>query len=243
MTQASIKISNCYVNGVDTIKRANSLRNLFILGGSVVSAQIPILKNISVHFKTGERVGFIGSNGCGKSSLLKVIAGIYPPTSGSVHVSGNISAIIEMGLGLEPELTGRQNIKLLLLYNNMLHLYNKELEQHIIDFSELGSKIDLPLKNYSSGMLSRLAFSATIFQEPDILLLDEVFAAGDSKFVEKSVNFMKNKINSTPITIMVSHSEQIIKENCNRCLLLKNGEIVLDGSPEETFTLYNNGNY
>ena len=160
-----------------------------------------------------------------------------------MHSVGSIGAIIEMGLGMEPELTGRHNIKLLLLYNNMLHIYNKEIEQQIIDFSELGSKIDLPVKTYSSGMVARLAFSSIIFQNPDILLLDEVFSVGDSKFVEKSLNFMKNKIDSTPITIMVSHTEAEVKENCTRAILLKSGKIIFDGKVDEAYSIYRGGNY
>ena len=116
-----------------------------------------------------------------------------------------------------------------MLYNNMLEKYSKEVESEIIEFSELGDKIDLPVKGYSSGMLSRLCFSTMIFQDPDILLLDEVFAAGDRHFVEKSLGYMKEKLKSTPISVLVSHQESIIKENCTRCILLRGGRIVEDG--------------
>lgn len=239
----SISIENCSVTSINTMQRADSLRQAFIQKQSLTSNEISILKNINLHINSGETVAFLGSNGSGKSSLLKLVTGIYPPCSGKVTIHGSVSAIIEMGLGMEPELSGRHNIKLLMLYNNMLHLYNKEVEQQIIDFSELGNKIDLPVKTYSSGMISRLAFSSTIFQKPDILLLDEVFSVGDRMFVEKSLQYMKNKIQSTPITIMVSHNEEEIKNNCNRAVLLKSGQIIFDGNVDEAFSIYKGANY
>lgn len=240
---ASVSVKNCCVEGIDLIKRASGLRQAFLGKGNILSSTIPILKNVNFSCKYGEKVAFIGNNGSGKSSLLKVIAGIYPPKSGIVRINGKVSAIIEMGLGVEAELSGRQNIKILMLYNNMYEFYNKEIEQHIIDFSELGEKIDLPIKSYSSGMLLRLAFSTSIFQDSEILLLDEVFAAGDSKFVKKSLKFMKDKINKVPITILVSHQEHIIREYCNRCILMKLGQVVMDGNTEEVLAVYNSGNY
>lgn len=238
-----VNVENCSLSGIDSIKRVQSLRQMFLSPGKIAGAVIPILNDISFSCKAGDKVALIGSNGSGKSSILKLIAGIYPPEKGTISIQGNITSIIEMGLGVEPEFTGRQNIKILMLYNNMLDKYNKEFEQKVIDFSELGAKIDQPLKNYSSGMLSRLAFSTCIFQNPDILLLDEVFAAGDGKFITKSLEFMKNKINSVPITILVSHQENIVREHCNRCILIKDGKIVKDGTPNELIPLYNSGNY
>ena len=238
-----VNIENCSLSGIDSIKRVQSLRQLFLSPGKITGAEIPILNNISFSCKTGDRLALIGSNGSGKSSILKLISGVYPPAQGKITVQGKITSIIEMGLGVEPEFTGRQNIKILMLYNNMIDKYNKEFEQKVIDFSELGEKIDQPLKNYSSGMLSRLAFATCIFQNPDILLLDEVFAAGDGKFITKSLEFMKNKINTVPITILVSHQEEIVKEHCNRCILVKDGRIIKDGRPDEILPLYNSGNY
>lgn len=241
--KVSINIENCNVDGIDALKRVQSLRQMFVNSGSLTGITIPILKDINFSCVAGEKVAFIGSNGSGKSSLLKLIAGIYPPQSGRLEIHGSVTPIIEMGLGIEFEFTGRQNIKIIMLYNNMLGIYSKEVEEQIIEFSELGDKIDLPLKTYSSGMIARLTFSTSIFQRSDILLLDEVFATGDSHFVEKSLNFMKNKIKSVPITILVSHSEEIIKEHCNRCILMKNGRIVNDGSPQDILAIYNSGDY
>ncbi|WP_375326198.1 ABC transporter ATP-binding protein [Candidatus Tisiphia endosymbiont of Nemotelus uliginosus] len=240
---ASIDIINGYVEGINTQQRVESLKQFFIKGGKIFPSSIPILNKINFSCQQGEKVAFIGNNGSGKSSLLKVIAGIYPLKSGIRKVSGDFAAIIEMGVGVELEQTGRENIKMLMLYNNMLSKYSKKLEEEIIEFTELGVKIDLPIKNYSSGMVARLAFSVSVFQEADILLLDEVFATGDSHFIEKSTNFMKNKLQNTPILILVSHQENIIKDNCNRCVLLKEGSVVADGNPDAILKIYNSGNY
>jgi len=238
-SQVFIEIKNGYVEGIDIYKRAQGLKHFFIKKDLSFSPNISILNNINFSCYEGEKIAFIGSNGSGKSSLLKVIAGIYPLKSGTRIIHGDIAAIIDMSVGFELEQTGRENIKMLMLYNNMLYRYSKELEQEIIDFSELGSKIDLSIKNYSSGMLSRLAFSVSIFQSPQILLLDEVFAAGDSYFIEKSLSLMKNKFKNTPISIIVSHQEGIIKDNCTRCVLLRDGNIIGDGDPLEIFRIYN----
>jgi lipopolysaccharide transport system ATP-binding protein len=238
-----IKIEQGYVEGIDTSKRALGLKHFLMGKGKIISSAVPILNDINFACYSGEKIAFIGNNGSGKSSLLKAIAGIYPLKSGRIDTLGKIAAAIEMGAGFEYEMTGRQNIKSLMLYNNTLENYSKSLEKEVIEFSELGDKIDVPIKYYSSGMLSRLAFSAMIFQEPDILLLDEVFAAGDQHFVQKSLEHMRNKFKTVPISILVSHQESIIKENCHRCLLLKNGSIVADGKTEEVFEVYNSGNY
>jgi lipopolysaccharide transport system ATP-binding protein len=234
-----IEITNANVEGVDTNKRAQSLKHFCLNGGKLIPSSIPILHDINFACKEGDKVAFIGGNGSGKSSLLKVIAGIYPLKSGKIKICGQLAAIIEMGVGFEFGMTGRDNIKIAMIYNNMLDKYTKKLEEEIIEFSELKDKIDLPIKTYSSGMLSRLAFSTSIFQNPDILLLDEVFAVGDQHFVNKSIELMKDKFKTIPISILVSHQEHIIKENCNRCLVLKDGKIVIDSDPYKAFEVYN----
>ncbi len=237
-----ISLKNAYVEGINTYNRAQGLKHFFLRKGKLLLTKIPILNNINLTCKAGEKIAFIGENGSGKSSLLKVVAGIYPIKSGIFDVKGRIAASIEMGFGMEYEMTGRQNIKLMMVYNNMLDLYTKELEDAIIEFSELGEKIDWPVKTYSSGMLSRLTFSVNLYQKPDILLLDEIFAAGDSHFVHKSLKVMKDKFLNTPISILVSHQEDLIKEVCNKVFYLKQGEIVAEGSPEEIYRQYNREN-
>ena len=216
--QISINISSVCVEGIDSVKRSKSIRDLILCRDSKITSTIPILHDINFTANAGDRIAFVGSNGSGKSSLLKVIAGIYPVKSGKVHVRGKIAAILEMGIGFEPDMTGRQNIELALVYNGIIDQYTKELEEEVIAFSELGEKIDWPLKTYSSGMLSRLAFSISIMQDPEILLLDKFF--------------------SSPISILVSHQHELIREICNRCVYLENGRIIDDGKPEVILAKY-----
>jgi ABC-type polysaccharide/polyol phosphate transport system ATPase subunit len=236
----SIKLENINVEGVNSQLRVQNLKNIFISldNNNKDNIKVPILNNINFAAKEGERVGIVGKNGCGKSSLLKVIAGIYPPKSGNMEINGKVAPIIEMGVGFANEFTGRENIKIGLLYNGRLEEYSKELEDKIIESSGLKEKIDLPFKYYSSGMKARLAFSISIFQHPDILLLDEVFAAGDKEFITHSKELLIDKFNSVPISVFVSHTPELVKDLCNRCVLMENGKIIDDGTPENILKRY-----
>lgn len=170
--------------------------------------------------------------------MLKVISGNYPVHSGSVEVHGKIAPLIEMGAGFDGQSTGRKNIKLSYAYRGKLAEYSEEVEKKIIEFSELEDKIDLPLKTYSSGMVSRLAFSSAIFQQPDILLLDEIFAAGDAGFIEKSYKVMKEKWNEVQIAIFVAHAIDEIANLCNKCFIMQKGEIIAAGETDEMIKKY-----
>jgi lipopolysaccharide transport system ATP-binding protein len=236
---AFIKISDGFVEGIDINKRMYGLKHFFLSGAKLTSSKIQILQNINFSCKAGDRIAFIGNNGSGKSSLLKTIAEIYPLQTGKIVRQGSLGVIIETMAGFEYEMTGRQNIKNLMLYNNMLHKYSKDLEKKIIEFSELDDKIDRSIKTYSSGMAARLAFSVAMFQDPDILLLDEIFTVGDKGFVEKSLSMMRSKIDNSAIVILVSHSEHLIKAHCNRAILLQNGMIIADGSIDDLLQIYN----
>lgn len=233
-----IKLEGIDVDGVDTSNRSMSLRKVLLQRGEFDSFRIPILKKVNFEANPGDRIGVIGRNGSGKSSLLKAIAGIYPISSGKRTVVGNIAPLIEMGIGFDPEMSGRQNIVLGLLYSGRIEEHCRELEDLVIEFSELGDHIDLPVKNYSSGMVSRLAFSIAIFQHPDILLLDEVFAAGDLGFVNKSKRIMEDKFTSVPISILVNHSSEEIIELCNKCYWFVDGEVKMVGKPKDVVGEY-----
>ena len=238
MSNSFIKLSNVTVIGVDSSKRAASLRNYLFTKEKFETGNILILNDISFEANHGDRIGVIGKNGCGKSSLLKTIAGIYSIKQGERIVQGQIVPLIEMGVGFDPELSGRQNIKLALCYSGRIADYCLELERQIIDFAELADKIDMPLKAFSSGMVARLAFSCSVLQHPDILLLDEVLATGDAYFVEKSYNFMKKKLDDASITIMVNHSIDAIRSLCNRCVFMDAGAIIAAGEPADIIKLY-----
>lgn len=235
---AYISLKNISVSGVNTHARASTLRQWFIKGESLKSSRIPILTDVTFEAKPGDRVGIFGLNGSGKSSMLKVISGNYPIHAGTREVQGAIVPLIEMGAGFTDEITGRQNIRLSYAYRGKLKYYSNAIEEKIIAFSELEDHIDLPLKSYSSGMRARLAFASAIFQEPDILLLDEVFAAGDASFIEKSTLALKRQIDKASITIMVSHSAQEMHNLCNRFVLVHGGKILMEGSGKETEAAY-----
>ncbi len=238
MSEIYIKMQNCSVTGINTYKRAQGIKHFFLGKGDLPSFSVPILKNITLEIREGERVGFVGRNGSGKSSILKVIAGIYPPQSGTIEVSGTVGAMIEMGLGFECEMTGRQNIRLLMVYGGMIDVYNKETENKIIEFSELGAKIDWPVKSYSSGMISRLAFATNLFNSRQILLLDEVFATGDQHFVKKSMKAMTSKFLAAPISVIVSHQRELLEQLCTRAYLIEGGEIIDEDTPQKILNTF-----
>ena len=229
-----IDLNDIMVVGVDISRRALSLKKMILErtphGGKV---DIPILNGVTFKARPGDRVGVIGPNGSGKSSLLKVIAGIYPISGGYCRVRGSIAPIIEMGLGFDLELGGRENIKLGFLYTGQLSRYGADIEAEVIDFTGLEDKIELPLKLYSSGMRARLAFAVAFFQRADIMLLDEVFAVGDKSFVAKSRRRFEERFHGAGISILVSHSYDLIREMCNRCVMMGDGKIVADGSPQD----------
>ena len=196
------------------------------------------LKDISFKINKGDRVGIVGLNGAGKSTLLKVISGVLKPTEGKVKISGNIAPLLELGAGFNKQYTGVENIY---LYGAMLG-YSKaflnEKFDEIVKFSELGEFINVPVKNYSSGMKSRLGFAIATIVEPDILILDELLSVGDAKFRKKSTNKIKSMIDNNVTVLFVSHSIEQVLELCNKAILLEKGHLVAYGSSEEIAELY-----
>jgi ABC-type polysaccharide/polyol phosphate transport system ATPase subunit len=196
------------------------------------------LKNISVDFHPGDRVGIIGVNGAGKSTLLKTIAGIYPPNTGIITITGLVTPMIELGGGFDMELTGKKNIY---LNGSILGFSKQEMqrrEQDIIEFSELGDYINMPVKYYSSGMFSRLAFSISVMSDPEILIVDEILAAGDAHFVQKATHRMHYLFKNSQIVLFVSHSLEQVENLCNRVLIMHQGEIVAQGETKEMIEYY-----
>jgi ABC-type polysaccharide/polyol phosphate transport system ATPase subunit len=196
------------------------------------------LDNVSFDVHKGEFLGVIGRNGSGKSTLLKILAGIYNADSGEVYINGRISPFLELGIGFNPELSGRDNVY---LNATVLGLSNKEIDKKfdsIVNFSEIRRFIDQQVKNYSSGMRVRLAFSVAIHAERDILLMDEVLAVGDMSFQEKCLNIFRNFKNSGKTIILVTHSLDVVRNFCDRALILDRSRIVSDGKPKQIVEEY-----
>lgn len=196
------------------------------------------LQDINVEIKKGEVVGLIGSNGAGKSTLLKLVSGVMKPTIGSIETYGQISPMIELGAGFDAELTARENIYL----NGSILGYSKDFIDEkfdfIIEFSELKEFLDVPIKNFSSGMTAKLAFSIATIMEPEILIVDEILSVGDIKFQEKSKNKMLEMINGGTTVLFVSHSVAQIKELCSKVIWLENGKIVEIGDAQQVCDRY-----
>ncbi|MBX9671305.1 MAG: ABC transporter ATP-binding protein [Candidatus Obscuribacterales bacterium] len=196
------------------------------------------LDGIDLNVQGGEVVGLIGLNGAGKSTLLKAISGVYSPQEGSLEVVGSITPLIELGTAFDIQLTGRENI---LINWVMLGRARKDLkivENEIVQFAELEEFVDVPVKYYSSGMVSRLAFSIATSIRPDILLIDEVFSTGDERFVDKALERMTELINSANLVLFVSHNLRMVNRVCNRVIVMHRGRILADGAPDEMVKLY-----
>ena len=212
-----------------------------LLKGEETKSGFTALDNISFEIKRGETVGIIGPNGSGKSTILKLIAGVMSPTSGTVFTTGKISPLIELGAGMHPELTGRENIY---LNGAILGLKRKQIQkylQEIIDFSEIEEFIDQPIKHYSSGMYMRLAFSIAVHVNPEILLVDEILAVGDADFQAKCFKRMEEfKAAENITTVFVSHALAQVENFCERVIYINHHQILFDGDPKTAIEKYSN---
>lgn len=204
-----------------------------LLGKKTVNAQYKFwaLKNTSFSVKSGETLGIIGKNGSGKSTILKLISKITYPNKGEINVAGRIGAFIELGAGLHPDLSGRENIY---LYGAILGMKGIEIDskfKEIVDFAEIHKFLDVPIKRYSSGMYSRLGFSVCAFCDPEILLVDEVLAVGDVNFQTKCLAKMQSFAKSDKTVVFVAHDLDAIQKICTRVILLDHGKVVNGGKP------------
>ena len=198
------------------------------------------LKNITFEVSKGEAVGLVGLNGSGKSTMLKLIAGVMKPSKGSVIVNGKVAPMIELGAGFDPDLSARENV---FLNGAVLGYTHKEMEKKydsIIDFAELWDFVDTPIKNFSSGMTARLGFSIATCNIPDILIVDEILGVGDYKFQKKCEERIGQIISHGATVLFVSHSIQQVKKICKRVIWLQRGELVMDGDVNEVCNKYTN---
>ncbi len=215
-----------------------ALAGIFSRNKKKSSSNFWALRNISFSLNKGDRVGIIGHNGAGKSTLLKTLCRVYEPSSGQIAIDGKIAPLLEIGAGFHPDFTGRENI----FFNGAILGFSKTqlqaIESEVIQFAEIEEFIDTPVKYYSTGMYTRLAFSLATAMHPDILILDEIFNGGDAAFKEKATVRMKAMIDKANIMIMVSHDLQLVKSLCNRVLWLNQGHLLADGPAEEIIEQY-----
>lgn len=236
----AIKLENITMEFNLHKEKLDSVKEYFIklVKRDIKKDSFKALDDVSFTVNKGDRVGVLGLNGAGKSTLMKVIAGVFEPTSGRVSKEGVIAPMIELGAGFDNQYTGAENIY---LYGAVLGHSRKYMEQRfeeIVEFSELKEFIDVPLKNYSSGMRARLGFSIATMVKPDILILDEVLSVGDAKFKKKSEEKLKSMMNENTTVIFVSHNLGQVRRICNKAMILEKGRMIAYGDIEEVAAKY-----
>jgi lipopolysaccharide transport system ATP-binding protein len=199
---------------------------------------VNVLEKINLAISDGDRVGLVGHNGAGKSSLLRALAGVYEPSAGTAKISGHVGSLIDLSLGINPEATGRENVY---IRGALLGMAKREIREQydaIVDFAELGSFMDLPVRTYSSGMHLRLAFAVSTVVRPEILLMDEWLSVGDESFRHKAEARLTEMVDSTKILAIASHSRDLIEKVCNRVIWLEHGHVKMDGTVAAVLPAY-----
>ncbi|SCZ14511.1 lipopolysaccharide transport system ATP-binding protein [Microvirga guangxiensis] len=236
----SIRLENVHVTYPIYNGRGRSLKTTMFrrVGGSVQAGgrdiiNVHALKGIDLQLNAGDRLALIGHNGAGKSTLLRVLSGACEPSDGLAEIQGKVSSLLDLGMGMDPELTGRENIILRGVFLGMTFAQARALVPEIIEFSELGPYVDLPMRTYSSGMMLRLAFGVSTAVRPDIILLDEMISVGDAGFADKAQARMEEMLMQSRILVLASHDPATLKKYCNKAALLREGQIVASGTIEE----------
>jgi lipopolysaccharide transport system ATP-binding protein len=212
--------------------------NFMQRGRAPAAKQFWALKNLNLRIDHGERVGIVGHNGAGKSTLLKTICRIYTPTKGRVTVNGAIAPLLEIGAGFQAEISGRENIYLNGAILGYPEAKLRSIERDVIEFTQLDEFIDTPVKYYSTGMYMKLAFAIATAVDPEILILDEIFAGGDAEFIGRAQARMDRFVTNSNILVFVSHQHELIRKLCNRVIWLDHGSIVADGPVNEVLDKY-----
>ena len=223
--------------------RAQSLRNAVMnmaVGGRLLKNQRDVtvvrgLSNVSFKLEEGDRLGIIGHNGSGKTTLLKIVAGIYEPSSGLIHVEGRVNSIVAMGLGLDPEAPGTQNVRNMGMLQGMSRREVERRLPSIVEFAELGAFIHMPVKTYSAGMTARLMFAVATDSDADILIMDEWIGAGDASFHEKAAARMQQMVDGAKILVLATHNTHLVQRVCNKVCVMNSGQMIYFGSTEEYF--------
>lgn len=238
MSRPAISIRNVSVRFRPLVDKNPTLRRSIARLRHREKHEIVALDDVSLEIAKGEAFGIIGANGAGKSTLLKVMAKTLKPSSGSVNVYGKTSTLLSLGLGMKPDLSGRRNVYLGGLAAGMRKAEIDEKFDSIVDYADIGNAINRPVKTYSSGMFSRLAFSVAMALEPNIILLDEILAVGDEAFREKSMDTMRELLANAGTIVFVSHSLPNVVEFCDRVMWLDQGRIRKAGDPQTVIDMY-----
>ncbi|HHV12837.1 MAG TPA: ABC transporter ATP-binding protein [Clostridiales bacterium] len=240
MSKTVIKVDHVGVKFQMGAEKVDNLKEFIIkkINRKIKYKEFWALKDVDFGIQQGDRIGILGLNGAGKSTLLKVIAGVLKATEGSVTTKGKIAPLLELGAGFDLQYTGAENIYLYGAVLGYSKEFIKERFNEIVEFSELGDFINVPVKNYSSGMKSRLGFSIATIVEPDILILDEVFAVGDAKFRKKSEKKIKSMFKDGVTVLFVSHNIEQVKNICNKAILLEKGRLIAQGDVLDVCEIY-----
>lgn len=238
--EIAISVHNVGLTYKTAIERRPTLKaRVKSLGrGGKQTRVVRALNEINLEIEYGQVLGVIGTNGAGKSSLMRCLAGILPPSQGRIEVNGSVSTLLALGVGFNPSMSGRDNV---ILGGLAAGMSRDEIESHfdeITDFSELGDAIDAPMRTYSSGMYARLAFSVAATVRPDILIIDEALSTGDAKFKEKSLNRIKELRSDQRSLILVSHAMRTLRETCNDVVWLHKGQLRQRGEPNQVIDAY-----
>jgi ABC-2 type transport system ATP-binding protein/lipopolysaccharide transport system ATP-binding protein len=199
---------------------------------------VQALDQVSYTFQQGDRVGLVGHNGAGKSTLLRVLAGIFEPREGRISISGRVTPMFDLSLGIDPESTGYENIILRGLYLGLSRAEISARRDSVAEFTELGPFLELPVRTYSAGMHARLAFAMATCIDPEILLMDEGIGAGDAAFLAKANERLEQFVNRAGILVLASHTDGLVRKICNKAILMEHGRIAASGTAEEVLTLY-----
>lgn len=226
--------------------KARSFRSGFVtkmiggrLSGNKRTLTVRALEKVTLSLRDGDRLGLIGHNGAGKTTLLRTLAGVYPPSYGTIDQVGKIAPLFDISLGFDMESTGRENILLRGLFLGIKKFQIIESIDNIANFTGLGNYLEMPLRTYSSGMLMRLAFAIATEIQPDIILMDEWIGVGDARFLEQARQRLESFIDKSSILVLASHSEDLIRSTCNKAILLGQGQVLAQGSVKDVFEHYN----
>lgn len=240
MAKTAVKVENVSVMFNLNKEKIDNIKEYVIkfLKRKIRFTEFWALTDVSFEVKEGERIGILGFNGAGKSTLLKVIAGVLKPTKGSVEVNGVIAPLLELGAGFDMNYSGSENIYLYGATMGYSRKYIEERYQQIVDFAELGEFIDVPVKNYSSGMRARLGFAIATAVDPQVLILDEVLSVGDAKFKKKSEAKIMSMFDKGVTVLFVSHNTAQVRRLCTKAVLLEKGRVIASGTADEVCDIY-----